>query len=267
MKNSVRCRLLPSLSSMFCILLAVAFLSGAARAQTPDAAAREALKKTTDYVSGLDAISFDFSADLEAVTSNGMKLRFPASGQMTLDRPDKFHVTRKGGHSDIELVSDGESVTLNGRKLNAFAKKDAPESLDAFVNMAREERRVDLPGDDLLLQNAYNELIEPVTKSMYLGTSVVDKVECEHLALRTPEVDWQIQVAAGDKPYPCKYVVSSKWTTGAPEYQLRISNWNAAPAVDDESFAFKPADGAKEVELTEINADVLMPETVKRAKK
>ena len=196
-----------------------------------------------------------------------MKLRFPASGQMTLDRPDKFHVTRKGGHSDIELVSDGESVTLNGRKLNAFAKKDAPESLDAFVNMAREERRVDLPGDDLLLQNAYNELIEPVTKSMYLGTSVVDKVECEHLALRTPEVDWQIQVAAGDKPYPCKYVVSSKWTTGAPEYQLRISNWNDAPAVDDESFAFKPADGAKEVELTEINADVLMPETVKRAKK
>ncbi len=144
---------------MFCILLAVAFSSGAARAQTPDAAAREVLKKTTDYVSGLDAISFDFSVDLEAVTSNGMKFQFPATGQMTLDRPSKFHVIRKGGHSEIEIVSDGESVTLYGRKLNAFAKKGAPESLDAFVRMVREERGVDLPSADLLLQNAYDKLI------------------------------------------------------------------------------------------------------------
>ena len=98
---------------------------------------------------------------------------------------------------------------------------------------------------------------------MHLGTRVVDNVECEHLGFRTPEVDWQNRFAAGDKPYPCKYVVTSKWTTGAPEYQLRISNWNDAPAVHDKSFAFKPADGAKEVELTEINVDLLMPETVK----
>jgi hypothetical protein len=41
---------------------------------------------------------------------------------MLIDRPNRFHITRKGGHSDIELVSDGKTVTLYGRKANAYAQ-------------------------------------------------------------------------------------------------------------------------------------------------
>jgi hypothetical protein len=52
---------------------------------------------------------------------DGIKLQFSASGQMILDRPDRFRVVRTGGHSDIELVSGGKTLTLNGRKANAYA--------------------------------------------------------------------------------------------------------------------------------------------------
>jgi len=186
---------------------------------------------------------------------------------MLIDRPNRFHITRKGGHSDIELVSDGKTVTLYGRKANAYAQNKAPESLDAFVKEAREKRGVELPGADLFLTDVHEQLMEPVTEAMYLGTGIVDGVECDHLAFRTPDVDWQIWVATGDKPYPCKYVVTSKWTTGAPEYQLRIRNWNDSPKVTDDSFQFKPSDGAKEVKLSDINAEVLLPETLKGAKR
>jgi hypothetical protein len=217
-------------------------------------------------VSALDAVSLDYSAELEAVTTKGIKLQFPASGQMLIDRPNRFRVTRKGGHSDIELVSDGKSVTLYGRKANAYAQKEAPESFDAFVNKAREERGVELPGADLLLTNVYEELTEPVTEAMYLGTGIVDGVECDHLAFRTPEVDWQIWVATGDKPHPCKYVVTSKWTTGSPQYQLRIRNWDDSPKVADDEFGFTPPDGAKEVDLSDISAEVL-PEPMEGAKR
>jgi hypothetical protein len=186
---------------------------------------------------------------------------------MTIDRPNKFKITRKGGHSNIELVSDGKTVTLYGQGLNVYAQKEAPASFDAFVSMAREKRGMDIPGADLFLSNSYEELMEPVTKAMYLGTGVVDGVECDHLAFRTPDVDWQIWVAKGEKPYPCKYVVTSKWTTAAPEYELRIRKWNDSPQVTDDTFAFKPADGAKKVDLSDIDASVLLPETIKGAKK
>lgn len=251
-----------AIAGLACLTFGVSASLLPAQAQTPDEAARDVLKNMTDYVSNLDAFSFDYSVALEAVTTKGIKLQFPASGKILVDRPDRFHVTRSGGHSDIELVSDGKTVTLYGRKLNAYAQNDAPESLDAFVNKAREERGVELPGADLLLSNVHEELIEPVTEAMYLGTGIVDGVECDHLAFRTPVVDWQIWVATGDKPYPCQYVVTSKWTTGAPEYQLRISNWNDSPKIGDDSFQLELPDDAKKVELSDINAEVLMPETI-----
>ena len=235
-----------------------------AKAESPDEAARQVLKSMTDYVSKLDTVSLDFSADLEALSTKGFKLQFPASGQMTLDRPNKFRITREGGHSDIELVSDGETVTLYGRGKNAYAQNNAPDSFDAFVDMAREKRGMDIPGADLFLSNAYEVLMDPVTEAMYLGTGVVDGVECDHLAFRTPDVDWQIWVAKGGKPYPCKYVVTSKWTTAAPEYSLRVRNWNDSPKLGGDSFAFEPADGAKKVDLSDIDASVLLPETLKK---
>jgi hypothetical protein len=249
------------------LVLTFANFGEQAKAQTPGEAARAVLKNMTDYVSKLDAISLDYSVALEAVTTEGIKLQFPASGQMLIDRPNKFRVTRKGGHSDIELVSDGKTVTLYGRNVNAYAQNNAPESLDAFVNKAREERGVEMPGADLLLSDVHEKLIEPVTEAMYLGTGIVDGVECEHLAFRTPEVDWQIWVATGSKPYPCQYVVTSKWTTGAPEYQLRIRNWNDSPKIGNDSFQYKPSEGSKKVELSDINAEILLPETLKGAKR
>jgi hypothetical protein len=69
----------------------------------------------------------------------------------------------------------------------------------------------------------------------------------------------------GDKRYPCQYVITSKWTAGAPEYQLRIRNWNDSPKVDDDRFQFTPSGDAKEVKLSEINAEVLPPETLEGA--
>ena len=263
MRNPTRRSTLGAVACALCFTFA-AVGSAPAKAESPDEAARQVLKSMTDYVSKLDAVSLDFSADLEAVTTKGFKLQFPASGQMTLDRPNKFKITRKGGHSDIELVSDGETITLYGRGKNAYAQKKAPDSFEAFVDMGREKRGMDIPGADLFLSNAYEELIEPVTEAMYLGTGVVDGVECDHLAFRTPDVDWQIWVAKGDKPYPCKYVVTSKWTTAAPEYSLRIRNWNDSPKLEDDSFAFRPGEAAKKVELSDIDANVLLPETLKK---
>jgi hypothetical protein len=251
-------------------IVKISFIAGAvvsmgvmsAQAQTSSEFAYEILKNMTDYVSAQDTVSFDFSTDLEVVTKKGFKLQFPASGEMLLDRPDKFRLSRTGGRSDIELISDGKTVSLYGRKVNAYAESKAPKSLDAFINQARDKRGVDIPGADLLLVSSYKDLTESVTEAMYLGNGVVDGVVCEHLAFRTPDVDWQIWIALGSKPYPCKYVVTSKLITAAPQYQIRFSNWNDTPIFSSDAFKFEPAKGAKKVDLADIEStDAHLPET------
>jgi len=55
--------------------------------------------------------------------------------------------------------------------------------------------------------------------------AVVDGVECEHLAFRGVDTDWQIWIETGARPVPRKYVITSKTLAGAPQYTLRIKDW------------------------------------------
>jgi hypothetical protein len=48
------------------------------------------------------------------------------------------------------------------------------------------------------------ELLPLVTDAKYLGTGIIGGVECDHLAFRDADVDWQIWIATGDRPYPCR---------------------------------------------------------------
>jgi len=74
-----------------------------------------------------------------------------------------------------------------------------------------------------------------VTDTKDLGSGVIGGVECNHLAFRTAEVDWQIWIAAGDKRYH-----------GFPQYTLDLRNWTAGSEVAADDFSFKaPADAQK----------------------
>ena len=44
----------------------------------------------------------------------------------------------------------------------------------------------------------------------HIGREVVDGIECEHLAFRDLNVDWQLSVEIGDRPIPRKYVITTR---------------------------------------------------------
>jgi hypothetical protein len=45
-----------------------------------------------------------------------------------------------------------------------------------------------------------------------------------------------------------KYVITTKWVTGAPQYTIRFANWNLAPQIDDKMFQFTPPESAKKID-------------------
>ena len=87
---------------------------------------------------------------------------------------------------------------------------------------------------------------------MWLGAGVIGGVECNHLAFRTNEVDWQIWIADGDRPYPCRYVITSKTVAGFPEYRLDVRNWKSGAEVAPVDFAFQAPPDAKKLELNKL---------------
>ena len=225
------------------------------QAQAQDDDAKKILKAMSDYVASQKNVTATYDSDIEVITSDLQKIQFTSSGQLQISRPDKVHASRTGGYTDVEFFFDGKSFTFYGKHLNAFAQSQSAGSIDQLIDRLRGEYSVEAPGADILSYNVYGKLIEDVTDARHIGLGVIDGIECEHLAFRTPDVDWQIWIETGARPIPRKYVITSKAVTGGPQYTLRIKDWKTDVATTADAFVFKPPAGAKKVEFKEL-ADV-----------
>ena len=225
--------------------------SGASIARADDAA--QILKTATDYVAGQQSISAKFDSDVEVITPDLQKIQFSSSGQLKLKRPDKLRVRRTGGYVDAEMIYDGKTLTLYGNNAKSYVQADDPGSVDHIIDVLQSSAGGAMPGTDLLISHPYDELMANVTDAKHIGQGVVDGVECEHLAFRGVEVDWQIWIETGARPIPRKYVITSKTLAGAPQYTLRIKDWNTDAIADADAFVFKPPSDATKVSLAPEN--------------
>jgi hypothetical protein len=232
------------------VLLVLATAAAAAHtsaAPTPDANAKSLMKAMSDYMAAQKAISYDYDTYLEVVTTQNQKLGLASSGAITLNRPDKVHVARTGGFANVELVYDGRTLTMIGKNANAYAQTDAPGTVDQLVDALRNKFHRPLPGADLVMSNVYDQLMPEVVDAKDLGSGVIDGVECDHLAFREKSVDWEIWIAEGSRPYPCRYVITSTQVSGSPQYTIDVRKWKTGTEVAFDDFKPRLPQGAKKL--------------------
>jgi hypothetical protein len=235
----------PSCAAIRALLLCTALMQTAAHADEADA--KRLLKSMSDYLAAQKAISFDFDSNLDIVTTQQQRITLAASGSVVLNRPDKLHVSRRGGFANMEMSFDGKTVTLLGKNSNMFAQVEAAGTIDQLVDVLRDKYHRPVPGADLLMSDPYKELMPEVTEVKDLGSGVIRGTECDHLAFRTREVDWQIWIAQGAAPYPCRYSITSRKVTGAPEYRLDIRDWKTGAQVAADPFKLGIPAGARKL--------------------
>jgi len=242
-----RRRLMPNLKASVIILAAaLAGTAGISASRANEADAKRLFKAMSDYLGAQSAMSFDYDVSLELVSTQQQKVALVSSGTATLDRPDKIHLTRRGGFANVELVFDGKTLTLLGKNTNLYTQVEAPGTIDHLVDVLRDKYHRPVPAADLLMSDPYKELMPEVNDVKDLGSGVIHGVECDHLAFRTKDVDWQIWIAHGARPYPCRYVITSKRVVGFPEYTLDIWAWKTGSEVASDSFKLTiPADAKK----------------------
>jgi hypothetical protein len=220
-------------------------------AHAGEAEAKSLLKAMSDYMGSQKSISFAYDTTFEVVTKDQQKLQFASSGTVEMDRPDRIHATRHGGFADVAMTFDGKTLTVSGKEDKIYAQTEIPGSVDNLVDVLRDKYHRPLPAADLLLPNTYDVLMADVTDIKDLGSGVIGGQECDHLAFRTKEVDWQIWIAQGDKPYPCRYVISTKTVDLAPQYSIQLRDWSTGPNTAA-SFEFKPDEGATKVDFAKL---------------
>jgi hypothetical protein len=233
-------------------ILAMTAMVSLPAARADEAQAKALFKAMSDYLSAQQALSYDYDTILEIVTKDKQKLGLASSGSVTLARPDKIRATRSGGFANVEIVFDGKTLSLLGKNANQYAQADVPGTIDHLADVLRDKFHRPLPGADLLMADVYKQLMPLVVNVKDLGSGVIRGVECDHLAFRTQEVDWQIWIAQGDRPYPCRYVVTSTKVPGAPQYTIDIRAWKTGAEVASDDFRFTVPTGATKLKPGEL---------------
>lgn len=232
-------------------LPAVALVTSQAWANEDDA--RQIFKSMSDYLANQKTISATYDSDVEVITPDMEKIQFTSSGSFLLSRPSAIHMARAGGYTDVELFFDGKTVSLLAKSVNKYAQMDAPGTIDDLIDTLR-DRGMTIPGADLLLSDVYTTLMPDVLEAKYIGHGVVGGVECDHLAFRTQETDWQIWIERGGNPIPHKFVITSKAVGGAPQFTLVIRDWQTGVATTAANFMFNPPEGAQKLGSDELEA-------------
>lgn len=237
------------------VAAAVSWMPRAHAQKAPDDAL-EILKAMSDYIASQKNISLTYDSDVEVVTPEVEKIQFTSSGKVLISRPDKVRATRTGGYADVEIVFDGKTLSAVGKNINAYTQFEAAGSIDQLISKLRSLDLITAPGADILGSHIYDDLMADVIVAKHVGRGVIDGVECEHLAFRDLNVDWQLWVDVGDRPIPRKYVITSKGVGAAPQYTLRIKEWKTDAPVAADAFVFMPPQGANKVALDAlVNVD------------
>lgn len=236
-------------------MLALAMtLAGVTAASAGETEAKALLKAMSDYMVAQKTISLSYDNSFEVVSKDKQKLQVAASGKIDMSRPDKLRATRTGGFANVEMVFDGKTFTILGKDANVYVQAEVPGTVDQMVDVIRDKYHKSIPGADLLLSNVYDELTRDVVEVMDLGSGVIGGKECDHLAFRTKELDYQIWIAQGDRPYPCRYVITTTKVDMAPQYTLNIRDWKTGDEVAADDFSFKAPDGAENLDPKELKA-------------
>ncbi|MCU1277337.1 MAG: hypothetical protein JWM53_883 [bacterium] len=205
------------------------------------------LHKMSDYLDGLKSFRVAATTVDEKVTTDGQKIQDLKESTMAAKRPNALRVDRLGPAGRVVFRYDGKQFSIDAIDKKVYAVAPAPATIEAAVDAAREQLKIDAPAGDLIVRDSYHALLDGVGTGRYVGLEPVGDRMAHHLAMTKKDVDYQIWIADGARPVPVRYVITSKDLPGHPEFTVELRNWEPNAAVAADSVAFTPPPGAKQV--------------------
>jgi hypothetical protein len=249
---------IPRIATSLFIIVVISTLSlpTPAWAKSPnlDPTAVQILQRMTDFLSAQKLFSVHTQTTYEDELTSGQRVDYEISAKAVVRRPNKIHSERIGEQLSQFFYYDGKNLTLYHLAQNVYATRAAPESIEKLLDFAREELGLFIPASDLIYSYAYYILMENVNSATVIGKTEINGMACHHLAFRKPGVDFQLWVADGKQPLPCKFVVTDTTIPNQLSVSTVMSDWNLAPAISEDQFKFKAPQDAHQIEFMPLDS-------------
>lgn len=237
------------------VLVLIALLSGtlgsAIAEDMPaiDPQAKEVLQRMSAFLAAQSSFTYHAESTKDILETNGEMIQYARGAEITIERPDRFAATVDGDLRSLRLLYNGDKVVLHDVARNFFAELTVPATLEKAIPYTLENFSIKAPFAQFIFPDAYDYLIRDVVKGSYLGIHRVNGIPCHHLAFRTPTIDWQLWVDAGDEPLPRKIIETEKRVAGGPQFTALLTDWKLGLDLDDSMFQFVKPEGAKQIDF------------------
>jgi hypothetical protein len=210
--------------------------------------ARALIARMSAEIAGLDTFIVGGDAYTDAWLDAGLVIEHSADVTMRVRRPGEMRLTKRDSETTKEIFFSRGVLTVFDRSRNLYAQMEISKDVGAAFDYAVNELGIDAPLLDFVAKDVSGHLLEEAQEVRYLGTSLIRGNLFEHVAIREPEVDIQIWIAAEGRPLPGKMAISSKWKGGAPRF-VAFLEWDTSPELPGDALVFVAPEGATRIEF------------------
>jgi hypothetical protein len=212
--------------------------------------ALQALQRMSNYLNTLNAFQITTRTSLDLVTTDGQLVQVNGGATYKVRRPDGFVIDVKSDVKNRTFFYDGKQFTVYAPELGYYATVAAPPTIRETLDKIYVKFGLTLPLEDLFRWGDATDTGDEILDTGFrVGPSMIEGVATDHYAFREGDIDWQIWIQRGEQPLPRKVVIIDRSDPAAPAYTALL-DWNLSPTFAADTFAFRPATGAKSVRLT-----------------
>ena len=227
-------------------LLMCGLLANTASAQEPDP--RELLNRMGEAIASLDSYRISGDAYADARLDAGLIIEHASQATLSVRKPDSVRITNKTSEDVKELFFGSGVLTVYTQSRNFYGQTEIPGGVESALDYATDEIGIDAPMIDFVTGKVAERLIRDATDVQYLDTSLIRGKIYEHVAIRTPEIDVQLWIAAEGLPLPGKMALSAKWDGGSPRTVV-FMEWDTDPDIPSGALKFEPPEGAIKIDF------------------
>jgi hypothetical protein len=225
----------------------------AAQKASMDAAKREALallEKMSNFLGEQESFRFKSDTSYDAAQGLGLSLEFGAERELLMRRPKHLRIDARDREGAVHTFRyDGNKASLMFENENAYVQFERTGTVEEMLDYAVDELDMPMPLSDFLDRNFYGAVVDRIEMAAIIGNSTIRGRSCQHAVYRASGVDFQLWLATGDEPLPCRIVVTYTDQPSRPQFRSSFSEWELAVAAPDGEFAFRPPKGAERLPI------------------
>jgi hypothetical protein len=183
----------------------------------------------------------------EMPAKTGQFITLFSEAEVAVQRPDKLRVRLAGEAPRFDFLYDGSTAAAFAPGTNVYSTAKAPPTVDAMLVGLEEATGIRFASAPLLFGDPYKVLARGVTSAVVVGQVTVRGVACEHLAFRSPGVNWEIWIESGPGALPRRLAVTYTDRANFPRTLVEFSDWNLHPWLSAGGFVFHAPAGAREI--------------------